>query len=167
MKKQYNIFIVEDNHFFSGCVGQYLKLKGYTVQSFYKGEEMLRHLDENPDIIILDYYLDEKDKHAVMNGKEVLSELKKNNVKVPVVMLSVEEDVELVIKLLKNGACDYVLKDDNVFANIEKAITSVVQVLDLKNQIDDSRGNIVKGVKRIMVYTVLILSMILMYRYFS
>ncbi len=156
--KPYKIFIVEDNIFFAECVAKHLVSEGYIVHTFINGENMLQQIKINPDVIILDYYLDQKGSH-IMNGREILSEIRKTHKQTPVVFLSVEDDIELVIQLLKTGASDYVLKDENVFLNLIKSLATITQVLELRKQIDSSKGNIISGIKRMMVYFTLLFLM--------
>ena len=49
----------------------------HQVQKFGTGEECLKHLHQQPDVIILDYYLNTVSKEAA-NGMEILKSIKKN-----------------------------------------------------------------------------------------
>jgi two-component system, OmpR family, response regulator len=58
-----SVFLVDDDKMFLTSLAHQLKtmFKSKTkIQAFTTGEECLKHLNENPDIIILDYYLNSK-----------------------------------------------------------------------------------------------------------
>jgi heavy metal response regulator len=99
------ILIVEDEK----KVAQFLK-KGFQAESYSSdiapdGEQGLRlALSTSYDAIILDIMLPR------MNGLEVLRELRRNNVKTPILMLSVKADIENRIEGLNLGADDYLPK---------------------------------------------------------
>lgn len=82
------IFIVDDEPLLSEMLTDYLKdqYEGFNIKSFPTGEACLQNLDEKPDAIVLDYYLNSKEKNAA-NGIDVLKEIKKRNKTLPVIML--------------------------------------------------------------------------------
>ena len=66
-KKNPLIFVVEDNQMYNKLVVSYLKTNKFSnVESFHTGEDALKNMDKNPDIVIQDYLLDG------MTGIEVL-----------------------------------------------------------------------------------------------
>lgn len=84
----------------------------YQFVSFTSGEECIKNLYLNPDIIILDYGL------PGINGYETLLKIKAYNSKIHVIVLSNQTDPELAPKLLEAGADDFVLKQGHGEAQI-------------------------------------------------
>src|ERR1041384_5917103 len=86
------IYIVDDEPLLSEMLSDYLndRYKGFNIKSFPTGEACLQNLDENPDAVVLDYYLNSKEKDAA-NGIDILKEIKKINKAIPVIMLSSQE----------------------------------------------------------------------------
>lgn len=83
------------------------------------GVECLRILaKETPDVLLLDINMPN------MNGIEVLNRLKKERSKVKVLMLTIHNEVEYLLKAVDIGCNGYVLKDSDS-AMLKKAITSV------------------------------------------
>jgi len=112
------IFVVDDDEMLSMALEDYLERKtDFEVRLFNTGEECLKHLEEQPDIIILDYNLNSVVKEAA-NGLIILEAIKRLNGGIRVVMLSTQETKWLVLQTIKLGAEEYVIKDENAFEKI-------------------------------------------------
>jgi len=84
------------------------------------GEECLRLLEKNnPDVLLLDINMPKK------NGIEVLSEIRKNGSDIKVLMLTVHNEVEYLIKAIDIGVDGYILKDSES-AELKKAILTLM-----------------------------------------
>lgn len=76
------------------------------IQEANNGIECLEKLEKiDPDILLLDINMPD------MNGIEVLKELKKQEKSIKVLMLTVHNEVEYLIKAIDIGANGYILKD--------------------------------------------------------
>ncbi len=114
------IFIVDDDKMFAEMLKDYLtKNPAYKISVFNSGEECLKNLFQNPEVIILDYYLNDSSKEAA-DGLEILSEIKKHNEKIHVIMLSGQEHYGIALQTIAKGAEQYVIKDDQAFEKISK-----------------------------------------------
>jgi len=117
-----NIFVVDDDPMMTETMKDYLADNfGHTVSVFPTGEECLASLDENPDIIILDYYLNSVKKHAA-DGIEILHFIKVNYPKIRIIMLSSLEKHRTVTQTLEQGAEEFVYKDEHAFENIARLV---------------------------------------------
>ena len=108
--KKYNVVIVDDHLLFAQS------LKGL-IDSFEdfnvlfhatNGQDLidkLKSISNVPHIILMDV------KMPVMNGVETTFWLKKNKPSIKVLALSMEDDENLIIKMIKKGARGYLLKD--------------------------------------------------------
>ena len=123
--KPKRIFIVDDDKMLTEALSDYLTRKvPHNLKVFHTGEECLRHLSENPDIIILDYYLNSEKKDAA-TGLEILQVLKKNSPRSHVIMLSSQERYGLAMQTIQKGAEQYVIKDENAFEKISSMINEL------------------------------------------
>ena len=123
--KPKKLFVVDDDKMFTELLTDYLASKGsHNISSFLTGEECLKHISENPDVIILDYHLDSVNKNAA-NGMLILQAIKKNYPKVHVIMLSSQERYSLAMQTIQKGAEQYVIKDDKAFEKILKMINEI------------------------------------------
>jgi CheY-like chemotaxis protein len=124
MSTQKLIFIVDDDPFINMLVVKRFTSEGYKLEAFQFGEECLKALGKNPDLIILDYFFVNNDKE-VMNGMQVFDRIKELKPDVPVIMLSGQEKGEIVLELARKGIDDYIIKDNNLIENLHAAITEL------------------------------------------
>mgnify|MGYP005834804851 CR=1 FL=1 len=115
------IFIVDDDPFVTSLVVKRFSNEGYRVEAFSYGEDCLKAMGKKPDLIILDYYFT-KSGQTVMNGMEVFDKIKEIEPDVLIVMLSGQENGELVLELARKGIDDYVIKDNNLIDNLSSTI---------------------------------------------
>lgn len=123
------IFIVDDDPFINMLVMKRFTAQGYQMEAFESGEECLGSLVKNPDLIILDYLFVPKG-NAVMNGMEVFDKIRAAKPDVPVIMLSGQENGEVVLELARKGIVDYIIKDNNLLDNLNTAIREHFERLD-------------------------------------
>jgi two-component system, OmpR family, response regulator len=120
--KEKLIFIVDDDEMLSGMLFDRLSSNpNYTVQLYPTGEECLKALDQHPDVIILDYYLNTIEPDAA-NGMEILQEIKKIDKHITVIMLSSQEQYGKAVQTIVKGALEYVVKGQDAFDRIETII---------------------------------------------
>lgn len=120
------IFVVEDNQMYNKLVVSYLKTNKLTnVESYFTGEEALRNMDKNPDIVIQDYLLEG------MTGIEVLIKSKKTNPNVEFIFLSGQDSIDIAINSMKYGAYDYIVKDQMALQKMVNKIQKINSVTEL------------------------------------
>ena len=99
------ILIVEDEKDLAMVLSELLEMEGYYTDTAFDGEEGLDNaLSGIYDMIILDVMLPK------MDGFQVLSEIRKNSLNVPVLMLTARSQIEDKVTGLDNGADDYLTK---------------------------------------------------------
>ena len=70
-----------------------------------------------PCVVILDYYLNSKEKDAA-NGIDILKEIKTKNKALPVIMLSSQKSYGVAAQSIGYGAIYYVLKGEKAFEEV-------------------------------------------------
>jgi DNA-binding response OmpR family regulator len=99
------IMIVDDDIHIGNMLEETLKLEGYEVLRAYSGTEALMVLEkQKPDLLLLDLML------PGMNGEELLPKVKS----IPTIILSAKSNIDGKVKLLMEGARDYVTKPFDV-----------------------------------------------------
>ena len=145
----FRIFIVEDDIIFAKIISHHLSLNPeYEVEIFPDGKSLLKNLYKNPSLISLDYNL------PGTTGMEVLRQIKEFNPDIPVVIVSGQQDVATAIELLKKGAYDYILKDQdtkermwNIIKNIRENVALRQKIASLEEEIGRKYevNNLIKG----------------------
>ncbi|MFL1896573.1 response regulator [Aquimarina sp. 2-A2] len=124
MKKK-TVVIVDDHLLFAQSLESLiLKIEGYHVLEILKnGKELTRyylHKRKKPDLILLDI------KMPVMDGVQTMHWLKENQPNQKVLALTMEDDEETIIRMLRAGARGYLLKDIHP-DNFEYAMNVVIE----------------------------------------
>jgi CheY-like chemotaxis protein len=117
VKKEKLIFLVDDDPIINLLVMKRFAAEGYLLESFRYGEDCLKEIHRNPDLIILDYYFVNANME-VMNGMEVLNRIKESNPHTHVIILSGQENGEIVLELARKGVDSYVIKDNFLIENL-------------------------------------------------
>ncbi len=139
MMESLRVFIVEDNKLYGDMLRYHLALNpDNKVLLFATGKECIDNLYQNPDFISLDYSL------PGMLGLEVLKKIKEFNPEIPVVMVSGQEDITTAVSLLKEGAYDYFVKDEDTKDRIWNTLKKIRENLQLKQEIDELKNEIGK-----------------------
>ncbi len=124
MKKK-TIVIVDDHLLFAQSLESLIsKLEEYEVLAILKnGKELtqyFKHKRKTPDLILLDV------KMPVMDGVQTMQWLKENKPEQKALALTMEDDEETIIRMLRAGAKGYLLKDIHP-ENFEFAMKMVIE----------------------------------------
>lgn len=123
-RKTRKIFIADDDAMIRQALKFYLSQRfDCEISLFETGEDCLHHIDEQPDIVVLDYFMDSIKKDAA-NGMEILKAIKKNHPTIQVIMLSNQEQYGVALQTLQKGAVHYVIKDEEAYKNIGEMIAA-------------------------------------------
>ena len=118
-----NILLADDHKMIREGLKQLLEMYDdiKVVGEAGDGFECLNLADKtHPDVILLDINM------PVMNGIEVLQEIKKKNISVKVLVLTVHNEVEYLLKAVDIGIDGYIMKDAES-AELKKAINCIMQ----------------------------------------
>ena len=134
MKQVKTIFIVDDDPMQSSMMQDYLsKYSTFNFHIFNSGEECLKNLSLDPQIVFLDYNFDKAGKNA-MNGVEILKEIKAQKPAIEVVMISGQDRIDVAVNTMKYGAFDYIVKSESAFHRSENAIFNLIKRLKLQGE---------------------------------
>jgi DNA-binding NtrC family response regulator len=137
--KPFKIFVVEDNEWFNKLLVHNISLNpNYEVFSYLNGNDCIKNLDKNPDVITLDYHLPN------MNGFEVLKRIKQENYDTQVILISEQDDIEVVVELLKEGAYDYIVKSKEIKERLHNTIQNIQKNKGLKLEISNLKKEVQK-----------------------
>lgn len=136
-EKPFKIFVVEDNEWYNKLLVHNLSLNpDYEIEAFTTGKELIQSLHKSPDVITLDYRLPD------IKGLDLLKKIKAENEDVQVILISEQDDIEVVVELLKHGAYDYIVKTDhirerllNTVQNIRKGVRLQRELVSLRKEV--------------------------------
>lgn len=103
-EKTVKILIIEDHSKIRENIIEYFTIKWYTIEWAVHGEEALKMLYANYDIIILDMNM------PIMNGKTFIEKIRQNGNITPVIVLTSNSLLSDKITMFDLGADDYVVK---------------------------------------------------------
>lgn len=122
MSNNTNVVLVDDHALLRNGLASLVTNLGYNVlYECSNGKQLIEKIDKNnqPDVILMDISMPE------MDGFEATLWLKKNFPLINVVALSMYDDENAIIRMIKNGARGYILKDTNP-NELKQAIDSVM-----------------------------------------
>jgi len=130
------VFLVDDDALYLKSLElDFLQNADFIIETYPTGEECMKHIDNAPDIIILDYFLDGIDKNA-MNGIETLDKIKAHNPDIAVVMLSCQDKIDVAINCMHHKAYDYVVNSETAFTRLQKIITSICRYKKMERELN-------------------------------
>jgi len=138
----YKIFVVEDDPIYSKVLAYHLSQNSdYDVETFESGKHLLTNLYKNPDLITLDYSLPD------MSGLEILTKIQEFNSGLPVIIISGQSDIQTAVNLLKEGAYDYIIKDNEAKNRLWNTVKNVREHNKLKKEVENLRQEVGKKYK--------------------
>ena len=104
-----HILIVDDDPELRNLIVRFYSDEGYTAVSVGSGEEALAQLAQgNIDFVVTDIQL------PGMSGTDLITKMRENYPDVPVMAITGYSDIDIAIDVLKNGACDFIVKPFNL-----------------------------------------------------
>ena len=138
-EKAFKIFVVEDDEWYNKLLVHNLSLNpDYEIESFVNGKDCLDNLYKKPDVITLDYRLPD------MKGMEVLKRIKSENEDIQIILISGQNDIEVVVDLLKFGAYDYIVKSNDIKERLLNTVNNIRKGVLLKRELVSLRGEVKK-----------------------
>lgn len=147
MKENIRILVVDDDESIRRYIVKLLSQSGYDVSAVPSGKDALQALRAGQEfsLVILDILMPD------MDGLETLSEIRKLSKDMPVLMLSALGQTNIIVKAMKAGATDYVVKpfeEDEIELAITKSLEKkrlLSEISSLKKQlrIDELRGEFI------------------------
>jgi DNA-binding NtrC family response regulator len=131
------IFLVEDSIPYAKFLSYHLGLNpDNEVEHFSDAKSFLGQLHRAPDCVLLDYSLPDS------TGIQVLKRIKAQQPDLPILIVSGQEDVGTAVDLLREGAYDYIVKDENAKDRIWKALNNIRENAQLRKELDVLREEV-------------------------
>ena len=125
------ILIIDDESSIRAALRDILEYEGYTIDEAGDGDAGLKSvLKTNYDAIFCDIKMPKKD------GLDFLTELKKEEIQVPVIIMTGHGDIETAVEALKRGAYDFVQKPldlNRILVTVRNAMSHEMLVQESKS----------------------------------
>jgi len=143
LSKKIKVIVVDDSALMRKVISDIINAQSEmeVIDIAKNGEELLIKISRlTPDVITLDIEMPK------MNGRETLKELKKNNMNIPVIMLSSisKSGTESTMECLALGAFDFIAKPSGVisldFEKVRDELVQKIKLAFLQNQSNISKA---------------------------
>mgnify|MGYP000274162351 CR=1 FL=1 len=124
------ILVVDDDIFVREMISDILESLGFTIYQAEHGKEALSYLEQNNmiNLIVSDLNMPE------MNGLELVDAVRQFNGDIPIIILTVNSEIETAIQAIQKGADDYILKGSAIAETLPLSVAKVLEIFDLKMQ---------------------------------
>ena len=137
LNRPLRIFVVEDDPWYGELLAYHLGLNpDNQVTRYDSAAALLGAMDNSPDVVTLDFSLPD------MQGDELLQRVKNQSPETAVVVISGQEDISTALNLIRQGAYDYFVKNEetrdrlwNAVNNIRKNVALTLEVKQLRAQV--------------------------------
>jgi len=131
--------IIEDDAVFSRMIEHILKQTDLCESRVYHdGRSFLKQLSPQTDVVTLDLGLPD------ISGTGLMKKIKNFNPEIEIIIISGQDNISLAVQLLKEGAFDYITKDENIKERLLHTLKKIrsnqdlrQQVAQLKNEVSD------------------------------
>ncbi len=144
---QLRVFIVDDEADYARLLQLRLRSRAdLDIQIYGSGEAALAHLDEDPDLVLLDVVM------PGMGGLETLRELKARRPHLPVVMVSAQSVVRVALEAMQLGATDYLTKGHDDLVKLDAVVEQVAERARLARELERLHREVgaMKGLDRLI-----------------
>ncbi|HVA97953.1 MAG TPA: response regulator [Bacteroidia bacterium] len=154
-----SIFIADDEKMFVASLEEYISQNFLNVKSekFYSGEDVLAKINTCPDLVFLDYNLNDLNHHS-RNGMSILKSILYRSPKTSVYIVSGLKDIDMADVLIDNGAKGYIHKDNNTLNKIQEIISKEILLKsESENKRNEKRKNKLLFLLPLLILIVLLL----------
>jgi len=133
------VFLVDDEKNILTTYGLRIKKLGFECRTFQDPREALKAFtEEGADVVILDL------KMEILDGQELMKELKKIDPDIPVIILTAHGSIENAVQLVKDGAYDYLQKPPEMNV-LELRLKRAIEDYKIKKELSYLRKLVGKG----------------------
>ena len=135
-KNKIKVFLVDDDALFLKALElEFLNHDNFLIETFLTGELCISALENNPDMIVLDYLLDNNIAGS-MNGLATLDKIKSFNNEIPVIIFSAQDKIEVAVNCMHHKALDYIVKSETAFLRVKKLIDMAIHYKKIEKELN-------------------------------
>ncbi len=119
------IFFVDDEPMFINLLEYTFKCRnGYVTRTFNSGEDCIENMSMNPDLVVVDFFL-----QGSVTGLDVVKMIKTSHPQIPVVILSGNDNDEIIDEAKAAGVEKYIVKDGYFIDNLIECVSELLPVV--------------------------------------
>lgn len=123
----FKIFIVEDDPVYAEVLKYHLALNpDFQIETFYTGKACLDNMYKRPALVTIDFSLPD------MSGRQLFTGIRKACPETQAVIISGQTQISTAVELLKDGAFDYIVKDNDTADRLWNSVRLLREHLRLK-----------------------------------
>jgi two-component system OmpR family response regulator len=128
------MFIIDDDPVQVEMIKDYLGERYiFELKVYEDGEKAMKDVETlKPEIVVLDYHLNSNNPQA-KNGIEVLKEIKRIHPASKVIMFSAQDNIDIALESMRNGAYDYIIKGETAFNKMENTVNRLGEMHKLES----------------------------------
>ena len=128
-----HMFVIDDDPVQTEMIKDYLKDRYiFELKTYENGELAMPDIIKlKPEIVVLDYHLSSNNPQA-KNGVEVLKEIKQASPTTKVIMFSAQDNINIALDSMRNGAYDYIIKGETAFNKMENTVNRLGEMHKLE-----------------------------------
>lgn len=127
------ILIIDDHQGLIALIQRCLSREGYHTVVAYSGQQALSWLStQKADLLLLDLHLSD------MHGEELLLQLKSRNQHIPFIVITGQGDERLAVKMMKQGARDYFIKDSSLTSLLPSIVTQTFEQIHQEQRLTEA-----------------------------
>ena len=135
--KKYLIYSVEDDAIYRRLIGYKISMNvDYEIQLFENAKSLISALSVKPDVLILDYNLPD------MGGMELFDKVTELSPSSQVIIVSAQDDIETALTLIKKGAFDYIVKNEQTLDWLWKSLIQAVEKVETNKELIQLRQEV-------------------------
>ncbi|MGQ1890401.1 sigma-54-dependent transcriptional regulator [Thermophagus sp. OGC60D27] len=129
--------IIEDDPVFNRIIEEIITKSGnHEINTYFNAISFLNQRSPSPDIVTLDLGLPD------IHGSELMKKIKNLYPETEVIIISGQNKISLAVQLLKEGAYDYIAKDENIKERLLHTLKKIEDHQRLKQELIDLKTEI-------------------------
>jgi len=129
-RKLYKVIVIEDDEGLNRLIRKHLEREGFRTESALNGAEALSKICGTGDeVLLLDYMMPD------MTAKEILSNLSQKQKRIPFIIMTGHGDEKIAVDMMKLGAIDYIVKEQNFMDILIPKIKRACAGIDIEQRL--------------------------------
>lgn len=120
--QKFSVFLLDDNRLYLKGLQKHLENKlgeQVKIKSFLTSDDLIAAMKDGPNVVVVDYHLDEK---SSVEGLSLVSNLSRLYPETEIIVLTSEENVDVALRCYDEGASNFIKKNLNAIEHVVKEL---------------------------------------------